>query len=88
VDAGRSPIAAIRLFASQLLALLVGAIRRATRMALAMEARGFGAMPCRSVARVQRMRGSDWAWIVAAAALAIAAVLVSLLLGTWRPLFG
>ena len=86
VDAGRSPIAAIRLFASQLLALLVGAIRRATRMALAMEARGFGAMPCRSVARVQRMRGSDWAWIVAAAALAIAAVLVSLLLGTWRPL--
>jgi hypothetical protein len=34
------------------------------------------------------MRGSDWAWIAAAAALAIAAVLVSLLLGTWRPLFG
>jgi energy-coupling factor transport system permease protein len=88
VDAGRSPIAATRLFAGQLLALLVGAIRRATRMALAMEARGFGAMPCRSVARVQRMRGTDWAWIAVAAALAVVAVVVSLLLGTWRPLFG
>jgi energy-coupling factor transport system permease protein len=88
VEAGRSPIAAARLFAGQMLSLLVAAIRRGSRMALAMEARGFGALPCRSVARPQRMRGSDWAWIVGAVALASGAVAISLALGTWRPLFG
>jgi len=88
VDAGRSPIAAVRLFAGRLLALLVGAIRRGSRMALAMEARGFGAMPCRSVARVQRMRAGDWAWIGGAALLGAMAIGISVALGTWRPLFG
>ena len=88
VEAGRSPLAAVRLFAGKLLSLLVGVIRRGSRLALAMEARGFGALPCRSVARPQRMRGSDWAWIVGALALASAAVAVSLALGTWRPLLG
>ena len=88
VEAGRSPVAAVRLFAGQLLAILVVAIRRATRMALAMEARGFGAMPCRSSARKHRMRASDWAWIAAALVLAVSAIGVSLALGTWRPLIG
>ncbi len=88
VDVGRSPIAAVRLFAGQQLAILVTAIRRGTRMALAMEARGFGAMPCRTPARRQAMRRPDWGWIAAAAFLAVAAVGVSVLLGTWRPLFG
>lgn len=88
VDAGRSPVAAVRLFAGQLLAILVGAVRRGSRMALAMEARGFGAMPCRTVARVQRMRRSDWGWIAGAVVLAASAVGVSVALGTWRPLLG
>jgi energy-coupling factor transport system permease protein len=88
VDAGRSPIAAVRLFAGQLLALLVGAIRRGTRMAAAMEARGFGARECRTVARPQRMSPGDWAWIAAAAVLAGVAIGVSVALGTWRPLIG
>lgn len=88
VDAGRSPIAAMRLFAGQLLAILVAAIRRGTRMALAMEARGFGAMDCRTSARVQRMQGSDWAWIGAALLLGAGAVGLSIALGTWRPLLG
>lgn len=86
VDAGRSPLAAVRLFGGGLLALLVGAVRRGTRMALAMEARGFGAAPCRTSARVQRMRGADWAWIGGAFLLAAAAVGLSVALGTWRPL--
>ena len=88
VDAGRSPLAAVRLFAGRLLALLVGAVRRGSRMALAMEARGFGAMPCRTAARVQRMNPADWGWIAGAALLASVAIGVSLVLGTWRPLFG
>ncbi|MGH2381413.1 MAG: energy-coupling factor transporter transmembrane component T, partial [Candidatus Limnocylindria bacterium] len=88
VAAGRSPIAAVRLFAGLLLSLLVGAVRRGSRMALAMEARGFGASPCRSVARVQRMRAADWGWILGALALAAAAIAISLTFGTWRPLMG
>ena len=88
VEAGRSPLAAVRLFAGQMLALLVGAIRRGTRMALAMEARGFGAMPCRTAARVHVVRAGDWAWIGGAVLLAAAAIGVSVALGTWRPLIG
>lgn len=88
IDAGRSPLAALRLLGSRLMGLLVAAIRRASRLALAMEARGFGALGCRTVARPQRMRPADWAWVMAAAALAAAAVSVSLLAGTWRPLLG
>jgi energy-coupling factor transport system permease protein len=88
VDAGRNPIAALRLFAGQLMALLVGAVRRGSRMALAMEARGFGAAPCRTVARVQRMRTADWGLILGAVLLAAAAIGLSVALGTWRPLLG
>jgi energy-coupling factor transport system permease protein len=88
VDAGRNPVAALRLFAGQLMALLVGAVRRGSRMALAMEARGFGAAPCRTVARVQRMRTADWGLMLGAAVLAATAIGVSVALGTWRPLFG
>lgn len=88
VEARRSPLAAVRLFAGKMLSLLVGVIRRGSRMALAMEARGFGALPCRSIARPQRMRPYDWAWIVGAVALVAAAIGVSLALGTWRPLIG
>lgn len=86
VDAGRSPLAAVRLFAGQLMALLVGAVRRGSRMALAMEARGFGAAACRSVARVQRLTGADLAWIAGATLLGAGAVAASVALGTWRPL--
>lgn len=88
VEAGRSPIAAVRLFGSQLLALLVGAIRLGSRMAVAMEARGFGASPCRTVARPQQMRTSDWGWIAGAVVLAALAIGVSVVLGAWRPLIG
>lgn len=88
VEAGRWPLGAVRLFLSRLMALLVGAIRRASRMALAMEARGFGAMPCRTVARPQPMRRADWGWIVGAGLVAAAAIGISVLTGAWRPLFG
>ena len=88
VEPGRSPIAAVRLFFGGMLALLVGAIRRASRLALAMEARGFGAMPSRTVARPQRMRIADWGWIVGALLMSVAAVGISISLGTWRPLIG
>lgn len=88
VEAGRSPLAAARLFAGQLLAILVTAIRRGTRMALAMEARGFGARACRTSARLQRMRVTDWAWVGSALLLAALGVTISVALGAWRPLLG
>jgi energy-coupling factor transport system permease protein len=88
VDAGRNPIAAIGLFGGQLLSLLIGAVRRAGRMAQAMEARGFGALPERTVARVQTMRAADWLLVAGAIGLAALAIGVSIALGTWRPLLG
>lgn len=88
VEAGRSPLAAVRLFFGQLLSLLVAAVRRGTRLATAMEARGFGSMPCRTIARPQVVGRSDWVLIGAAAGLVIVAVAVSAALGTWRFLLG
>jgi energy-coupling factor transport system permease protein len=74
VSAGRSPIAAARLAFGKLLALLVGAVRRATRLALAMEARGFGAAACRTIARPQRMRLADWVLLLATVVLGVVAL--------------
>jgi energy-coupling factor transport system permease protein len=74
VSAGWSPLTAARLAFGRLLALLVGAVRRATRLAVAMEARGFGATDCRTVARPQRLRPADGILVLAAVALAAAAV--------------
>ncbi len=88
VDAGRNPVAAIRLFGGRLLALLVGAIRRGTRLAIAMEARGFGATLSRTWARPQRMRGADWGLIAGAVLLAAGASGLSLAMGSWRFIFG
>ncbi|MET8261166.1 energy-coupling factor transporter transmembrane component T family protein [Micromonospora sp. NPDC005553] len=88
VDAGRNPVAKLRLFASTAFALLVGAIRRGTRLAVAMDARGFDAGTPRTVARRQRFTAADGLLVAGAAALAGAALTVSVLLGTFRPLLG
>lgn len=74
VSAGWSPLAAARLAFGKLLALLVGSVRRATRLAMAMDARGFATEGCRTIARPQRMRLADVGLIVAAAALGAAAL--------------
>ncbi|MER7418703.1 energy-coupling factor transporter transmembrane component T [Micromonospora peucetia] len=88
VETGRNPLAKLRLFTSTAFALLVGAIRRGTRLAVAMDARGFDAGTSRTVARRQRFGAADGLLIVGAAALAGAALTVSVLLGTFRPLIG
>jgi len=74
ISAGWSPLLAARLAFGKLLALLVGAVRRATRLALAMDARGFGGASGRTIARPQRMRLADWGLVLAAIALAAAAL--------------
>lgn len=87
VDAGRSPVRRLRLFASAVFALLVAAIRRGVRLATAMEARGFGRQAHRTVARPQRIRGRDRVVIAASVAVVGGATATSLLLGTWQFLF-
>ena len=84
VEAGRSPVAAVTLFAGRLHALLVSAIRRGSRLAMAMDARGFGSLPCRSVARRQRMRPADWGFVIGAAGVGAGAVIISAAVDSWR----
>lgn len=88
LEAGRSPARAVRLAAGILFGMLVAAIRRGTRLALAMEARGLGARDCRTLARPMAMRAADWGLVAAAAASAAGAVAISLALGSWRFLLG
>jgi energy-coupling factor transport system permease protein len=83
-----SPLNALRLLFGKVLALLVGAVRRAGRLAVAMEARGFGTRPCRTIARPERIERRDLLLVAAATVLGLAAVAVSLALGSWRFLFG
>lgn len=88
IEAGRSPVAAVTLEASVIFGLLVAAIRRATRLALAMEARGLGSRECHTLARPRHMRPTDWAWVAAAIFGGAASVAVSVALGSWRFLLG
>jgi energy-coupling factor transport system permease protein len=88
VDAGRNPVARLRLFGSTAFALLVGAIRRGTRLATAMDARGFDAGAPRTVARRQQFARADVALVVVATALAATALAVSVAVGAFQPLIG
>lgn len=78
----------LRRLLGQTFALLVLAIRRGSKLATAMEARGFGADARRSWARVSRLRGRDGMLIALAVAIATASVVISVAVGAWRPLFG
>ncbi|MDI5965280.1 energy-coupling factor transporter transmembrane component T [Streptomyces sp. SL13] len=87
IDPGRDPLARLRLLASASFTLLVGAIRRGTRLATAMDARGFDSGVPRTTARVQRFGAADTALVAGAAVLAAAALTLSVLTGYFNPLF-
>ncbi|MHA7304483.1 energy-coupling factor transporter transmembrane component T family protein [Arthrobacter sp. TMN-49] len=71
----------------QAMALLVQAVRRASRLAVTMEAKGFGAGP-RSWARESTFAAHDL-WVAAGGVLIAAiAVAAAVVLGTWNPVFG
>jgi len=86
IDAAGNPAAHVRLFISTAFALLVGAIRRGTRLAVAMDARGFDSGLPRTVARRQRFGPADAALIAGAAMLAGAALTISVATGLFRPI--
>jgi len=83
-----NPVAQARLVGSTAFALLVGAIRRGTRLATAMDARGFDSGVPRTNARGSRLHARD-AWFVAGAvAVCAAAVALSVVTGAWEPALG
>jgi len=88
IGAGRSPFSACRLLASAVYALLVGAIRRGTRLALAMDSRGFDSRCPRTAARRQQVQRADWALVAATSMVVAGANVVAVLVGGWHPLFG
>jgi energy-coupling factor transport system permease protein len=51
-----------------------------------MDARGFGARECRTLARPRSFARGDLALVVSAAAVVAVATASSVALGTWRPL--
>ena len=79
----RGPWAALTEFAGLAFTLLVQSLRRATRLAMTMEARGFGAGP-RTWARVPRFGRVDVVVGCATVLIAVAAVTLSLLTGAHR----
>ena len=82
-DTGR-----IRRFAGQTFALFVLAIRRGTKLATAMEARGFGTRTRRTWARPSTLRAGDALLVLIAVAVAAASVTASVATGAWTPVTG
>jgi energy-coupling factor transport system permease protein len=88
IDAGRNPVRKLRLFGSTAFALLVGALRRGGRLAVAMDARGFDSDVPRTYARRQVFHRADWALLAGAAVLSAAALATSVLAGLFDPIIG
>ena len=83
VDGGANPAARVRLLANALFAMLVGAVRRGGRLAVAMDARGFDAGLPRTYARPHRLTRPDLAVLAGGLALAALAIGVSIAVGTF-----
>ncbi|MFP7759986.1 energy-coupling factor transporter transmembrane component T family protein [Marisediminicola sp. LYQ85] len=82
-DTGR-----LRRFAGQAFALLVLSVRRGTKLATAMEARGFGSSTPRTWARESRFSWPEWTLIAIAVVVATTATTVSVALGEWNFIVG
>jgi energy-coupling factor transport system permease protein len=88
IDAGHNPVAKLRLFGSTGFALLVGALRRGGRLAVAMDARGFDSGLPRTYARRQVFGRADAALVIGTGLLSAAALTVAVLVGAFRPILG
>jgi energy-coupling factor transport system permease protein len=78
---------ALRRIATMAFALLVLAIRRGSKLATAMEARGFGSDIPRTWARQSRVGTSDAALLVIAAVIAVIAIASAVWAGTFHPVW-
>ncbi len=66
-------------------ALLVFALRRSAKLSLTMEARGFGALGCRTWARPSRIGRADVVMALVSAAVPVIAVGAAIVMGTFVP---
>ncbi len=87
IDAGANPLTHMKLLGSIIFALLVGAIRRGSRLATAMDSRGFDSGRPRTIARPQSLRSADWCMMATVGVVCIAILVLSMNLGTYRGLF-
>lgn len=78
----------IRRFVGMAFALLVLSIRRGSKLATAMEARGFGAPVRRTWARASTFGGREWALVAVGAAISGVAVASAVAAGTWNFILG
>jgi energy-coupling factor transport system permease protein len=85
VEAGRNPVAHARLFAGTAFTLLVGALRRGSRLATAMDARGFDSGIPRTNARGSVLRLRDAAFVIGTVGVCAVAISVSVATGAWAP---
>lgn len=87
VEAGGNPLTALRLLGGAAFTLLVGAVRRGSRLATAMDARGFDSGIPRSNARGSRLHRRDAFFVLGTVAVCALAVALSLGTGSWAPVF-
>lgn len=80
---GRGAAAKVRTTLSQAFGLLVQAVRTATRLAITMESRGFGAGP-RSWARPARFTPADGLVLLGGAVIGTGATAAAMTAGTWE----
>jgi energy-coupling factor transport system permease protein len=84
---GRTPVARARLLGGIVFTLLVGAVRRGSRLATAMDARGFDSGIPRTNARGSTLHRRDAAFVAGTAAVCAVAVALSIGTGAWDPVF-
>lgn len=75
-----------RSFPSQVFGLLVSALRRAARLAQAVQARGLGVVAHRTWWRPSEIRWADRVALIVSLVIVLLAIGTSLALDTWRPL--
>ncbi|TDL46154.1 energy-coupling factor transporter transmembrane component T family protein [Microbacterium oleivorans] len=78
----------LRRFAGMAFALLVLSIRRGSKLATAMEARGFGAPGRRTWARTSTFGAREWVLVGIGAGIAGVAIVAAVLAGTWNFILG
>lgn len=88
VEAGLDPVAQGRLFAGIAFTLLVAALRRGSRLATAMDARGFDSGVPRTSARPSVLRRRDAVFVVATVVVCASAIAASVATGAWTPIVG
>jgi energy-coupling factor transport system permease protein len=81
VESGGNPVVALRLLVGTAFTLLVGAVRRGSRLATAMDARGFDSGIVRSNARGSRLHPRDAVFVAGMVVVCAVAVALSVFAG-------